>query len=81
MSINTQHLTTIINCIDDINRISELQDLLQGVVDSHSSEKTKDSKRIVLMTELYLLHVTPLLQILTKELSAIQMYLIQEKSK
>lgn len=81
MSISNQNLTTVINCIDDINRINELQELLQAVVDIPDVKNPKFNTRVQIMSELYLHQVSPLLQKLTRDLSLIQMYFMQEKSR
>lgn len=67
--------SNVITAPDDINRINELQDSLQFVVDKSDSTSIETCNRIILVVELYLSQTTPLLQNLTNELTTIQMYL------
>ena len=61
MSINRKELSMVLNALDDINRISELQELLQAVVSMPDVTSEKYHLRVQLMSELFLTHSTPLL--------------------
>ena len=72
MSISNNEIIKVITSLDDINPISEFQQLLQTVVHYPAPNDVESSKRVYLMCELYLQHTTPLLQNLTSELLTLQ---------
>ena len=74
MSISNNEIIKVITSLDDINPISEFQQLLQTVVHYPAPNDVESSKRVYLMCELFLQHTTPLLQNLTINLEALQKY-------
>lgn len=74
MSINRNEIIIVLDSLDAINRINELQDLLQVVVEQDKPNSLEACKRIQLMSELFLDQTTPLLQNLTVGLTVLQEY-------
>lgn len=68
----SNELIRVIESLDAINRINELQGLLQVVVSQPEPNSIEACKSIQLMNELFLFHTTPLLQNLTVNLETLQ---------
>ena len=73
MSITNQEFTHIINALDIANNLIELQDLLQVVVEHQDKTTDVNSRRVVLLSELYLEKSTPLLKNLKQHLTQVQL--------